>query len=134
MISVRVAELRQGCRCCNKKYESLAAWIKGNPNHVYVGRIVCHVEGSFDSPFRNQFVVGGSSTLSDVLRKYKDWLRLQPRLMERARVELKGKTLGCWCRDAKRARDPEQFCHADILAEMANEDRSFDTQETKAKA
>ena len=37
----------------------------------------------------------------------------KPELIARAKVELRGKTLGCWC-----APKP---CHGDVLLEIANE-------------
>ena len=49
----------------------------------------------------------------EVLPRYEAWLRAQPQLVERARMELRGKRLGCWC-----APKP---CHGDILARIANE-------------
>jgi hypothetical protein len=48
----------------------------------------------------------------EVLTRYEEWLKQQPQLME-ALHELKGKTLGCWCKPSP--------CHGDILARLANE-------------
>jgi hypothetical protein len=44
------------------------------------------------------------------IREYKGWLLAQPELVEKARKELKGKVLGCWCK-------PE-LCHGDVLVEI----------------
>jgi len=38
----------------------------------------------------------------------------QPELIERAKRELRGRTIACWCK-------PEA-CHGDILAELADAD------------
>jgi len=46
-----------------------------------------------------------------VVEMYKEWIVKQPELMS-SLDELKGKTLGCWCK-------PE-LCHGDVLAELAN--------------
>lgn len=48
----------------------------------------------------------------EVLPRYEAWLKQQPELMA-ALHELKGKTLGCWCKPAA--------CHGDILARLADE-------------
>ena len=45
------------------------------------------------------------------VQKYRQWLETQPRLRERLH-ELKGKTLGCWCKPLQ--------CHGDVLAELAD--------------
>jgi hypothetical protein len=78
---------------------------KRTPHDVYIGR---------PSVWGNPFVVGRDGTRADVIRKYRDWLNTQPRLIERAKRELKGKILGCWCAPAA--------CHGDVLATIANED------------
>ena len=49
----------------------------------------------------------------DAIKKYAEWIVLQPRLMEKIH-ELRGKTLGCWCKP--------NSCHGDILAELADEE------------
>jgi hypothetical protein len=51
----------------------------------------------------------------EAIEAYEKWLLAQPELVERAKRELKGKVLGCWC-----APEP---CHGEILARIANEER-----------
>lgn len=51
------------------------------------------------------------------MARYRDWILRQPALIERARRELKGKVLGCWC---KTPRNPDAPCHGDVLVEIAN--------------
>jgi hypothetical protein len=77
--------------------------VKRAPYDVYVGR---------PSPFGNPFVIGRDGDRGTVIRKYRAWLLAQPALVERARRELAGKVLGCWC-----APSP---CHGDVLADVAN--------------
>jgi hypothetical protein len=48
----------------------------------------------------------------EVIPRYEAWLKQQPELMASLH-ELKGKTLGCWCKPAA--------CHGDILARLADE-------------
>lgn len=71
---------------------------------VYIGR-----PEFWGNPFR----IGRDGPRGRVIAKYREWLLSQPELVERARAELRGKVLGCWC-----APRP---CHGDVLAEVANE-------------
>lgn len=70
---------------------------------VYVGR---------PSAFGNPFSIGKTNQRADVVRKYGEWIRTNPELVGRARAELRGKDLVCWC--------APEACHADILVEIAN--------------
>lgn len=76
---------------------------------VYIGR-----PSKWGNPFTfkqgtiAEFVV----PKDEVLTRYETWLKQQPELMA-ALHELKGKTLGCWCKPAA--------CHGDILARLADE-------------
>jgi len=45
-------------------------------------------------------------------KKYKDMIIVNIELIKQIPLELKGKTLGCWCK-------PYQ-CHGDVLAELAD--------------
>jgi hypothetical protein len=78
---------------------------------VYIGR-----PSVWGNPFGGGAAMGGRSTRvgRDVaLELYADWIRNQKALIERARRELRGKVLGCWCAPGR--------CHGDILAKLANE-------------
>lgn len=77
---------------------------KHEKHDVYIGR---------PSIWGNPFVIGRDGTRAEVIRKYEEWLRTKPHLIERAKRELKGKVLGCWCAPAA--------CHGDVLAHIANE-------------
>jgi hypothetical protein len=70
---------------------------------VYIGR---------PGPWGNPFKIGPDGTRLEVIEKYRVWLRGQPDLVARARVELRGKMLGCWC--------APQRCHGDVLADVAD--------------
>ena len=72
---------------------------------VYIGR---------PGPWGNPFSIGEHGTREEVVEKYAEWLLEQPELVAKAREELKGKVLGCWC--------APKLCHGDILAEVANEE------------
>lgn len=52
------------------------------------------------------------SSREEAIEKYKQWLIARPELIEEAKKELKGKTLGCWCKP--------KACHGDVLVEVAN--------------
>lgn len=72
---------------------------------VYIGR---------PGVWGNPFVIGKDGDRATVVAKYREWLLRQPELVARARQELKGKILGCWC--------SPQACHGDVLAEIANKE------------
>jgi hypothetical protein len=55
----------------------------------------------------------------EVLSHYEAWLLGQPELVARARRELRGKVLGCWCRPAA-GFGGRLLCHGQILAGLAN--------------
>lgn len=75
---------------------------KREPFDIYIGR---------PGPWGNPFTIGRDGDRSEVIEKYSAWLLNQPEMIARARRELRGKTLGCWC-----APKP---CHGDVLAEVA---------------
>lgn len=75
------------------------------PHDVYIGR---------PSIWGNPFVIGRDGDRVEVIRKYQDYLNTRPDLQARARVELRGKRLACYC--------VPLACHGDILAEIANSD------------
>ena len=50
------------------------------------------------------------------VESFKRYLEMNPRLVEQARIELKGKDLMCWCS----SKENPQLCHAHIWIEVAN--------------
>lgn len=70
---------------------------------VYIGR---------GGPWGNPFVIGRDGDRATVIEKYRAWLSTQPEMIDRAKRELRGKVLGCWCAPSA--------CHGDVLSEIAN--------------
>lgn len=70
---------------------------------VYIGR---------PSVWENPFQMKSEQDRIEVIEKYKKWIDAQPRLIERAKRELRGKTLACFC--------APKACHGDILMKIAN--------------
>ena len=74
-------------------------------------------------PFTNKktktlakYVINGTRT--DVLKAYREWLlNGEGQYLLADLHELKGKTLGCWCKDEGGTGKP---CHGDVLAELVN--------------
>lgn len=78
-------------------------------------------------PFGNMFIVsptrkpgarsGGEyicvPTAWDAVECYREFLKERPDMVEKVKVELRGKNLACFCR----VGEP---CHADVLLEVAN--------------
>jgi len=77
---------------------------KKEPYDVYIGR---------PGPWGNPFVIGPDGTREEVVEKYRTWLFTKPELIAKAKAELAGKVLGCWC--------SPQACHGDVLMEIAQE-------------
>ena len=75
---------------------------KREPFDVYIGR---------PSKWGNPFSIGKDGDREEVIQKYEQWIKTQPHLVS-ALHELKGKTLGCWCKP--------KACHGDVLARMAD--------------
>lgn len=75
--------------------------VNAEPYDVYIGR---------PSKWGNPYKIGIHGSRSEVIAKYRAYLLRNSRLMSSVR-ELKGKTLGCYCK-------PEA-CHGDVLAEFA---------------
>ncbi|MCE5309666.1 MAG: DUF4326 domain-containing protein [Acidobacteriales bacterium] len=80
--------------------------LRREPYDVYIGRPGRGQKG----PWGNPFTLGRDGDRAAVLAKYRRWLLSHPELVERARRELKGKTLGCFCKPLA--------CHGDVLAEL----------------
>ena len=78
---------------------------KKSPYDVYIGR---------PSDWGNPFVIGKDGDRADVIEKYRRWIMRQPDLLARAKKELRGQRIACWCK-------PEA-CHGDVLAEIADAD------------
>ncbi len=89
---------------------------------VYIGRASKggRAETRRSSPYANPYViVAWRQTREEAVAKYEKWLMGKPELVERARRELKGKMLVCWC------RPPQGFggkvmCHGQVLAGLVD--------------
>ena len=84
-------EMKYVVNCKKSKYD------------VFVGR---------PSIWGNPYVIGKDGTREEVIAKYKEYLMKDTFLLSKIK-ELKGKVLGCYCSPLP--------CHAEILAEIANE-------------
>lgn len=74
------------------------------PNAVYIGR---------PSIYGNPYIIGKDGTRDEVIEKYRNYLMNNTYLLEKAKKELKGKDLLCYC--------APEACHGDILVEIVNE-------------
>jgi hypothetical protein len=88
------------CQVINKRTHAAPS-----KNSVYIGR---------PSIWGNPFVIGKDGDRNEVIAKYARWLKSNPALCARAKVELKGKNLVCWCAPLP--------CHGDVLLSLANEE------------
>lgn len=89
---------------------------QSNPNRA---RVVHCKKEDFDvyigrpSIWGNPFKLEKESDRETVIQQYREWLQKQPELIQRAKQELRGKVLGCWC--------APRSCHGDVLLQVANE-------------
>lgn len=75
------------------------------PFDVYIGR---------PSKWGNPFQLKREQDRATVIAKYKTYLlTMKPELVEQAKKELRGKTLGCFF--------APKACHGDVLLEIANQ-------------
>lgn len=85
-------------------HDPLVVHCKREPYDVYIGR---------PSIWGNPFVMNKDGGRDEVIDKYEQWIKNQPRLLEKL-SELRGKVLGCWCAPLR--------CHGEILIKLANDD------------
>jgi hypothetical protein len=79
------------------------------PDAVYIGR---------PSKFGNPFPISGVVTRHRAIKKYEQWLKQQPALLQQVRDELRGRDLVCFC-------SPKP-CHGDVLLKLANQPSIFE--------
>ena len=75
------------------------------PYDVFIGR---------PSKWGNPFIIGRDGTRSEVISKYREYILNNPELMA-ALDEIRGKTLGCYCKP--------KACHGDVLVELCTQMR-----------
>lgn len=71
---------------------------------TYIGR---------PSVWGNPFIIGRDGTRIEVIEKYEHYINRNQKLQERAKRELKGQDLRCFCAPLP--------CHGDMLLKIANE-------------
>jgi hypothetical protein len=71
------------------------------PFDVYIGR---------PGPWGNPFPLGSETSRQFVIDQYENWLMSKPSLISKAKRELSGKVLGCYCKP--------RACHGDVLARV----------------
>jgi len=59
------------------------------------------------------------ATPEEAVACFREYCETHPEVMARIKRELKGLTLGCWCKTVKH---PDAPCHGDVLLEIANAD------------
>ena len=86
--------------------------VKDAPFDVYIGRANGNLP---ESIWHNPFVIDAYLPREEVVAAYAEYIQSQPQLLARV-GELKGKTMGCWCKGRKTLTE---LCHGDVLAECA---------------
>jgi Domain of unknown function (DUF4326) len=78
------------------------------PFDVYIGR-----PSIYGNPFSHKPGTLARFRVADraeALLRFREWFLSRPELIERARRELRGRVLGCWCKPSP--------CHGDVIAEI----------------
>ncbi len=81
---------------------------------VYIGR---------PSKWGNPFKIGKDGSRQEVILKFKNMIITNTELIKQIPVEIRGKTLGCWC--------TPDACHGDVLVELADKDQEYVVSQTK---
>ena len=120
VVCVKVGDIRP-------QYNNLEEWMS-NPNNVYIGRKgVVFVQNHLkkyrypkeDSVWANPFKIKDDMTREDVINMYRNYIvdKLNRGEISREQLlQLKGKTLGCWCKEGGK----DIPCHGDVLVELLN--------------
>jgi hypothetical protein len=83
------------------------------PYDIYIGR-PGKGKNKEEGKWGNPFEIGRDGTREEVIAKYTEYILNKPELLEQIPLELKGKTLGCFCKPLA--------CHGDVLAYIADAD------------
>lgn len=99
-------------------FTDFASWMKGQDN-VYIGRDMTYcIPGAVGSKWGNPFK-SKCMTREECCQKYKAYIKNSTKIQDNGKtlleslVDLKGKTLGCWCHP--------DMCHGHMLVELINE-------------
>jgi hypothetical protein len=113
--NVRVINIRP-------EYSNLKKW-RQDKNNCYIGRAgVVFIEGERypkkASIWQNPYKISATMTRTDVLRKYKKYIKAKiiDEDLGDELEKLRGKNLGCWCH-------PEP-CHGDVLLKLLKANKS----------
>jgi hypothetical protein len=109
------------CRACSERLTAgdvpgltTVVNVRESEFDVYIGRKNRSV-GLPASKWANRFRIGPGCTREQAIARYREDFPSHPELVAAVR-ELRGKRLGCWCKEPHR----EVACHGDFLAEQAN--------------
>lgn len=113
VVNVKVSYIRP-------KYNNLKEWIN-DENNVYIGRKhIVFIDGKRfpdeQSIWANPFKIKKDGNRKNIMVQYERYIREKidkGEITKHQLMELKNKTLGCWCK-------PEE-CHGDILKKIVNE-------------
>lgn len=88
---------------------------------VFYGTILTGRPGDYGNPWthkKSDLAQFKTRTAREAIEKFREYCLDHPEVIARIKRELKGKTLGCWCKTAKAG--PDTPCHGDVLLEIAN--------------
>ena len=98
----------------DEQWKQYVVHCKKSPYDVYIGRASPEMPKGSNPQWGNPFQMRKQSEREHnrVCREFSEWILTQPQLIQKARAELRGKILACWC-------SPKR-CHGHVLSEIAN--------------
>jgi hypothetical protein len=94
------------------EWKHMVVHCKKSKYDVYIGRPNPSIPNSSENKWGNPFKISDTMNRAQVINAYREWINDRPELVQKAKNELKGKILACWC--------SPKGCHGDVLAEIAN--------------
>lgn len=82
---------------------------------IYIGRKISMGGWNLpESKWHNPYKLKECASAEECIKKFREYIMQKPDLLAQIH-ELRGKTLGCWCK--KKGHEP---CHGDVLVELVN--------------
>ena len=105
--------------------KNMNVYSKRKPNEIPQGAVYVGRPTDFGNPFTSRNLANTKAefqadNVEDSINKYIEWITDpdQVELLSRARKELRGKSLVCWCSSPSKPA----LCHAHVLMNLVNQD------------
>jgi hypothetical protein len=89
--------------------------VRKAPFDDYIGRRMGAGDEFPQSELHNPFPIDSTRTREMAVQEFWDYLNANPQLKRKAQL-MKGRTIGCWCKDPDHL---DELCHGDVVAAVA---------------